>query len=103
LDNKKIQIEFQHFDGCPNSPKLWKNLAKAIAGLEDRIEMSIINIDTPEKAMQYRFRGSPSLLINGSDFENAPEPQVFALSCRYYPNGLPPIDLIRDKIIKLLE
>lgn len=92
-----IKIVIQHFIGCPNSPILIKRVKEAIKGF-DFIEYRELIIDSNEKAEELKFRGSPTLLINGKDFENLPEPESPALACRYYPNGLPTVDQIKSKI-----
>ena len=55
-------------------------------------------VDTPGEAARVNFRGSPTLLINGIDFENLPVPEYPLMACRYYHNGLPTIDEIVSKI-----
>lgn len=96
--NKKIKIEIQHFHGCPNSPELIKRVNEALKGL-DNIDYEEIIIDSNKKAMEFKFRGSPTLLINGEDFENMPEPEQPALMCRYYPKGLPNVNNIKKRIL----
>ena len=54
-------------------------------------------------ADKIKFRGSPTLLINGEDFEGREEPVGASLNCRYYQNGLPGIEEIKEKIKKLLS
>lgn len=106
-DNKamhqKIIIEFQHFEGCPNGPKLHNNLLLAIKGIEDKVEVSEININTPELAKKHNFRGSPTILINNIDLLGMEQPKEPALNCRIYPNGLPTPDFIRNAIYKEIE
>lgn len=95
----KIKLEFQYFNDCPNHKKLFENLEKAIEGLEDLIELSKIDIENDEDAKKYKFRGSPTLLINGIDLENLPEPEEPVLACRFYPSGLPSVEIIRARIL----
>ncbi len=99
---KKIILEFQHFHGCPNGPKLLKNIKEAIKGL-DYIELIERIVDTNEKAKKYKFRGSPTLLINGKDLEGLKPPASPSLTCRFYPNGLPTPEEIREKILNKNE
>ncbi|WP_040493594.1 hypothetical protein, partial [Ilumatobacter nonamiensis] len=57
-------------------------------------------VDTPEEAERTRFRGSPSILVDGVDpFTDADAP--VGLSCRMYqtPDGLagsPTLDQLRE-------
>ncbi|MCX7736099.1 MAG: thioredoxin family protein [Candidatus Kapabacteria bacterium] len=93
----KVILEFQHFHGCPNGPKLLKNIKEAIQGL-DNVELIERIVDTNEKAKKYQFRGSPTLLINGKDLEGLEAPTNPSLTCRFYPKGLPTAEEIRERI-----
>ncbi|MEO8232087.1 MAG: DUF2703 domain-containing protein [Ignavibacteriota bacterium] len=97
---KKIIIELQHFIGCPNSPILIGRVKEAIKEFEN-IGYKELIVDSNDKAEEIKFRGSPTLLINGKDFENQPKPDNPALACRYYPNGLPSTDEIKSKLLEL--
>lgn len=98
-----ITIEFQYFIGCPNVPILLKNFKDAIAGYEDRIVFTEQLIDSPELARKYSFRGSPTLLIDGNDIEGMPAPENPSLACRFYQNGIPTKDFIRNLILSKLS
>ena len=70
-------------------------LADEIAGLD--VERFLV--DTPEAAGRTRFRGSPSIHVNGTDLFADPEAPV-GLSCRIYQTpdgaaGSPTIDQLR--------
>jgi protein-disulfide isomerase len=96
---KCINIEIQHFHGCPNSPILIERVNAAIKDL-DNIDYKEVLVDSNEMAEELKFRGSPTLLINGEDFEKHPEPENTALACRYYRNGIPSIEEIEKKILE---
>jgi len=96
-----VKIELQHFSGCPNAPELIKRVKEAIKDLYN-IEYNEVIVGSNEKAFQMKFRGSPTLLINGEDFENHPEPEIAALACRYYSEGLPTVEKIKSKILSYL-
>lgn len=98
----KVKLQFQYFEGCPNHEKLYKNLMEAISGLEDKIELEEILVEDDETAKKVKFRGSPTLLINGEDFENLPAPEEPTLACRFYPKGIPTTEVIRERIIQKL-
>jgi len=93
----QIKIELQHFIGCPNSPILIESVKQVIKNF-DNIEYHEVIVDSNEKAKELKFRGSPTLLINGEDFENQPVPDNPALACRYYPNGLPNVKQIKERL-----
>ena len=94
----KINITIQHFRGCPNSPKMIANVKNAIKEFGDDVVYSEQIIDTPELAVIHKFRGSPTLLINGEDFEGMEVPMEISLSCRFYPDGIPSEEKIAEKI-----
>lgn len=97
-----INVIVQYFRGCPNSTEMIKRVKEAIKGISG-VDYKEILIETEELARKYGFRGSPTLLINGKDFENMPVPPNPTLSCRLYSNGLPTVEEIRGKIAVSLE
>ena len=103
MEDNLIKVTVQHFQGCPNGPKMIENVKNAISGLQDKIDFSEQIIDTPDLAEKHNFRGSPTLLIEGEDIEDMPPPENPDLSCRFYPNGLPSTALIKDTILKFIE
>jgi hypothetical protein len=99
----KVKLEFQYFEGCPNLIKMQNNLNEAIKGLEDKIELEKVLVEDEVTAMQVKFRGSPTLLINGEDLLGMPAPENPMLACRYYPKGIPTPEEIRNVILKKLN
>jgi len=98
-EEKKIKIEIQHFRGCPNSPEMIRRVKEAIKGIEEKIEYNEILVESNELAERLKFRGSPTLLINGKDFEGREEPESASLNCRVYENGLPNVYEIKKNIL----
>ncbi len=98
-----LTLEFQHFEGCPNGPQMLDNVKRAITGLEDKIILKEVFVETDEEAIKRNFRGSPTLLINGEDFEGLPVPKEPKLACRIYLNGIPTPKELRNKILQYLE
>ena len=98
----KIELIFQYFEGCPHAGTLRQNVKEAIVGFEESIVYKEELIDTLELAIKNKFRGSPTLLINGEDFENMPPPEQPALACRFYPKGVPSKEKIIDRIAKFI-
>lgn len=99
----KVKLEFQYFEGCPNHIKMQNNLNEAIKGLEDKIEIEKILVEDEVSAMQVKFRGSPTLLINGEDLLGMPAPEEPSLACRYYPKGIPTSEEIRKAILQKIN
>lgn len=99
----KVKLEFQYFEGCPNHKKMRDNLIEAIKDLEDKIELKKVLVEDIETAQRVKFRGSPTLLINGEDLIGMPEPEFPVLACRFYQQGIPSPEEIRAEIIKRLN
>ena len=93
-----IKIEVQHFTGCPNSEKVLEMVKTFISKSEFNIEFSDTLVETLEAAGKCKFRGSQTVLINDHDLEGLEENKIPSLSCRYYQNGLPTEDKIREMV-----
>jgi hypothetical protein len=91
------QVELLYFDDCPN----WREVDDALQRLAGEVGFELTRrlVDTPEQAAGLRFRGSPSILVDGIDpFASGNEP--VGLSCRIYqtpagPAGSPTLDQLR--------
>ena len=99
----KVKLEFQYFEGCPNHIKMQNNLAEAIKGFEDKIEIEKVLVEDKVTARHVKFRGSPTLLINGEDLLGMPVPEEPAFACRFYVNGIPDADKIKKLIIQKIN
>ena len=62
-----------------------------------------ILVENYELAKKIGFHGSPTLLINGEDFEGRPSPDNPGMNCRLYKNGVPKSAEIKERIRKLLK
>lgn len=93
-----IKIEVQYFNGCPNSMAALEMVKKIVAESKLQIDFEEILVETQETAEKYKFRGSPTILINGKDVKGLEENKTPSLSCRYYQNGLPTEDEIREMV-----
>ncbi len=80
-----VETTLRYFEGCPNWETARDRLQAAIgrAGLEGRAEITLELVPTEEEAERLRFRGSPTILIDGAD-PFAEEDGPFGLSCRIY-------------------
>ncbi|MEE9448415.1 MAG: thioredoxin family protein [Ignavibacteriaceae bacterium] len=96
--NDIIKIEVQYFNGCPNSPEMIRRIKEAIKGKEEIIDYNEVLVESNELAEKLKFRGSPTVLINGEDIEGREEAESAALNCRVYENGLPGIEEIKKRI-----
>lgn len=77
-----MRVTLQYFDGCPNWKETEAHIQTLMAEGVD-VEMDRQLIETPEAAERYGFRGSPTVIINGSDPFANPDAPV-GLSCRVY-------------------
>jgi len=92
-----VEVTIQYFRGCPNSDEMIRRVKEAIKDISD-VKYTEVLIETEDLAREVGFRGSPTLLINGKDFEGMPIPPLPSLACRVYLKGLPSIDEIRNRI-----
>jgi hypothetical protein len=99
MEKEKLVIEIQHFHGCPNSPRIIERVKEAIKDFDEPIIYREVLAESNEQAAKIHFRGSPTLLINGNDFENLQAPENPALTCRYYQKGLPTTEQIKNVLI----
>ena len=100
MAQNKITIEVQYINRCPNSYEMIKRVREAVNQLDIEINFRDVLVRTAEQAQRMKFRGSPTVLINGIDLENLPESDFGYLACRYYQNGLPTIESIKNSIIQ---
>ena len=74
-----MKITIQYFDGCPN----WKDAQEAIGRTAPDADITLQAVETDEEAQRVGFRGSPTILVDGTDpwaDVNAP----VGLSCRVF-------------------
>lgn len=93
-----MDVTLLYFEDCPN----WKVADEHLSALTAELpEMTLTRhlVETPEEAERTRFRGSPSVQVNGADLFSDPDAPV-GLSCRVYqtpdgPAGSPTIEQFR--------
>jgi hypothetical protein len=98
-----VDITLRYFDGCPNWRTARERLREAL-GESDRPDQQVEleQVATPEEAELLRFRGSPTILIDGEDpFVDGAAP--FGLSCRVYRTergleGSPSVEQLRQAL-----
>jgi len=98
-----MTVEIQYFNDCPNSSKMIGRVKEAMKEFNGKIHYLETLVEDKLSAEKVKFRGSPTLLINGEDFENLSEPISPNLSCRFYHNGLPTIEEIKNIIQNKLQ
>jgi arsenate reductase len=81
-----VHIEVLVFDGCPHAEAALQ-LAYAVADrLGPGITVERVDVNTPERAADLGFPGSPSIRVNGADIEAVTSP-TGRLCCRTYDGG----------------
>lgn len=85
-----MNVTVQYFDGCPNWQRTVELVRQALrtAG-ESESALTLQAVQTAEEADHVGFRGSPTVLIDGTDPFGDPTAPV-GLSCRVFrtPDGL---------------
>lgn len=86
-----IEIEILYIENCPHYTKACSILCDIIAEQNLNANIDIRKVETPE--YEPKFRGSPTVLINGLDVELCfngmdeminPDATLQAISCRLY-------------------
>jgi hypothetical protein len=96
-----MNVTLLYFDGCPH----WLTTADHLQMLAaERPDLTITHrlVTTPDEAEAVRFRGSPSILVDGVDPFADPDAPV-GLTCRVYrtpdgPAGSPTLAQLRDAL-----
>ena len=89
-----LAIRLLHSDGCPNYEPTRDLLEKLIhqLGLDAAVES--IAVESQSAAERLRFRGSPTVQVDGADIESQSQ-GAYTLSCRLYgSSGVPSRELI---------
>ncbi|MFC3688875.1 DF family (seleno)protein [Aquipuribacter hungaricus] len=85
-----MTVTLLYFDGCPNWQEAEDRLHEAMRRAGRPVsDLRAERVITPEDAQRLRFRGSPTILVDGEDpFADAAAP--VGLACRLFqtPDGL---------------
>ena len=95
-------VDLMYFEGCPH----WRETADHLEALREVLgdfEIRLVEVTTPEAAIEWHFHGSPSVAINGVDPFSDPEDPA-GLTCRTYLTdrgvaGSPTREQLRQAII----
>ncbi len=95
-----MQIEVFVFEGCPHADSALALVTEVAERLVPGTPVDRIHVDTPEKAAEFRFLGSPSVRINGEDIEQR-STDSGSLCCRTYDGeGVPPEWMVETGILR---
>jgi hypothetical protein len=85
-----MKVELLYIDGCPSWHVADERLRLALeaTGLGD-VDVHHVLVSTPGQAGATRFRGSPTVLVDGLDLfpDSADSSAPVGLSCRLYRSG----------------
>jgi hypothetical protein len=92
-----VTVTLLYFDDCPNWGLADQRTRQALLNLGHRDTLVYETVSTIEEAERRRFRGSPTILIDGHD-PFARESDPVGLSCRLYhtESGTEPSPSIRQ-------
>lgn len=90
------------FDGCPHVAATLDRLREVLSAERVADPIELLEAGDFTSPLASRFRGSPTILINGLDIAGDDAPCTQAAACRLYPgesnSGVPPADLIRNAV-----
>jgi len=98
---RSVDVTLLYFDGCPNWEETDRHLRVLAEEFPDMVITRVL-VESPEEADRVGFRGSPSVLIDGTDpFSDQDAPA--GLSCRVYPTpdglaGSPTLEQLREAL-----
>lgn len=97
-----MEVEVLYFDGCPSFRRMLPRLRFLVteAGGDPQL-ITLRAVETMEAAVELRFLGSPTVLVDGEDVDPTAGTRIdFGLKCRLYrsdegQSGVPPDEWIR--------
>ena len=98
-----MKIEVFYVPDCPHHPSAVNQLRDVLSAEGVRTEINEIAVMDAKAAEELRFRGSPTIRINGRDIAGeSHSPLSFALACRMYPGakeaGVPPREMMQRAV-----
>jgi len=100
--SETVRVDVLVFDGCPHAEAAIQLAHTVAERLGPGITVERVDDNTPEKAAELGFLGSPSIRVNGVDIEGKAGPG--RLSCRMFDDdsGMPPEWLIEAAVLRAL-
>lgn len=84
-----VRVELLWFAACPSCQETDGRLRQALALTGSNAAVSLVEVTTPRDAEQLRFRGSPTVLVDGRDpFADDTAPVGLARRVFRTPDGL---------------
>jgi hypothetical protein len=97
-----MKIEILYILECPHYLAALAELRRVLTIEKISAQISEVLVGSPRMAQAMKFRGSPTIRINGRDIAGDSELKHFAVSCRLYPGekqpGVPPAEMIQRAV-----
>jgi hypothetical protein len=98
-----VRVEVLYVPDCPHHPSAVRQLRAVLSAEGVPAEIHEVRVTDATTAQELKFRGSPTVRINGRDIAGeSQEPGSFVLACRIYAGakeaGLPPIEMMRSAV-----
>ena len=98
-----MRIEVLYVLDCPHHSSAVKQLRDVLLAEGVRAEINEVTVTDAKAAEEHRFRGSPTIRINGQDIAGeSHSPLPFAVACRIYPGakeaGVPPLEMMQRAV-----
>ncbi len=98
-----MKVEVLYVPDCPHHSSAVNQLRDVLSAEGVRTEINEVAVMDAKAAEEYRFRGSPTIRINGRDIAGeSHSPISFALACRMYPGareaGVPPLEMMQRAV-----
>ena len=103
-----MKVEVFYVLDCSHHPRVVQELRNVLLSEGILEEIHEVAVSNSSAAREFKFRGSPTIRINGRDVAGeSPEHELYALACRIYPGakepGVPPVDMIRRAVLRARE
>jgi len=103
-----MKVEVFYVLDCPHHPRVVQELRNVLLAEGISEEIHEVAVSNSSAAREFKFRGSPTIRINGRDVAGeSPEHELYALACRIYPGakeaGVPPVEMIRRAVLAARE
>lgn len=103
-----MKVEVLYVLDCPHRPRAVEELRNVLLAEGVTTEIDEVAVRNSSVARELKFRGSPTIRINGRDIAGESlEPELHALACRIYPGakeaGVPPVEMIRRAVREARE
>lgn len=100
----RVRISLLYVEDCPSWQLAESRLAEALRllGRPDQ-QVERVRVATDAQAQAWRFRGSPTILVDGEDPFHVGGPGAYGLSCRLYATdaGLAGAPTVDDLLVAL--